>query len=833
MLEDWRFRESPYVEQGGLVAYAGIPLRMQHESGECISFGTICVASATSQPPLSRQQQQTLTRLADWVVADIVQCTRLRRQRERRRLAELLANAENACDENDSQETVLEMLQMAYPSDMISIQASSDLEPCDLNGKNTPFPPNLENGLWEDTAYIDEVIAVSNHDCTPTDKVVRLMSAQCDSKLGNSLIVVATKNFRRIFDDVDSWFIQRCANLITRIWQRSVMSEALRAKEIFLRGISHQLRTPIHGILGAAELLSEDFKAIAFSDNSSARPASMEVTNLPDIAGKASLYLDAISGAGRELMSTVNSMITLNRWADVAVAERHYASYDVGDLESDLLRRVSETTMHRTDQGASIFFHCDSSLDSIKLRTDIKLLRESLLPVILNALQSTAEGVVAVTFSTPPGTKTLVVDIEDTGCGIHPDDQARIFQLYEKVDEHSAGVGLGLTLSVKFAVLLHGSIELISSRVNQGSHFRATFKNIAHICSVGPPRAIASSFQHLSLKYRQLETDFCDSHLSSNFAKFLARNGFISSKTSAEDCFTISEYSHNSDQPHSNPVSILEQVAIVLVPRNVDMDCLVKIPNVIYASEPFSTSNLCSTLQEADRLSAVLQLTRTSLAKTATTYQSQHSFHDDFLPSIAVCTNLHGGYNSTDESSSCSEDSLQTRELSSGLASDGDSSPTDESSEASFLKRPLAPLPPQKSAKPLVLLVDDNVVNLRILEMYCKKRGLSFVSATDGKAAVELFSKHQALSTRSGSVPIELILMDLQMPICDGINATQQIRSLEEQNSWIPSVVFIVTGQDSQLDKEAASAAGADDYMVKPVGMRHLDAVMKRYFQLL
>lgn len=143
--EDWRFRDCPYVEQGGLRAYAGIPLRMQHDSGESIGLGSICVASATSQPPLSQQQQQTLTRLADWVVADIVQCTRARRQRERRRLAELIASVENSGDDQDCHESVLKILQIAYPTEVVRIQPS-DADRCEY-GQHTVLPPGLKNGL--------------------------------------------------------------------------------------------------------------------------------------------------------------------------------------------------------------------------------------------------------------------------------------------------------------------------------------------------------------------------------------------------------------------------------------------------------------------------------------------------------------------------------------------------------------------------------------------------------------------------------------------------------------------------------------------------------------
>ena len=67
------------------------------------------------------------------------------------------------------------------------------------------------------------------------------------------------------------------------------------------------------------------------------------------------------------------------------------------------------------------------------------------------------------------------------------------------------------------------------------------------------------------------------------------------------------------------------------------------------------------------------------------------------------------------------------------------------------------------------------------------------------------------------------------MPVCDGISATRQIRDLEKAGEK-KSVLFIVTGQDSQNDREAASAAGADNYLVKPVGIKLLDESLRTYF---
>lgn len=72
--------------------------------------------------------------------------------------------------------------------------------------------------------------------------------------------------------------------------------------------------------------------------------------------------------------------------------------------------------------------------------------------------------------------------------------------------------------------------------------------------------------------------------------------------------------------------------------------------------------------------------------------------------------------------------------------------------------------------------------------------------------------------------------MDLQMPVCDGIEATKRIRELEQQHGWTRSSLFIVTGQDDQSDRSVACRVGADEYLVKPVSVKVLDREVKVYF---
>lgn len=72
-----------------------------------------------------------------------------------------------------------------------------------------------------------------------------------------------------MFDDADAWFVQACADTLSQMWRKALLAEAVVAKEKFLRAFSHQLRTPVHGILGAVELLAEEFKSPNMSTGSS------------------------------------------------------------------------------------------------------------------------------------------------------------------------------------------------------------------------------------------------------------------------------------------------------------------------------------------------------------------------------------------------------------------------------------------------------------------------------------------------------------------------------------------------------------------------------------
>ncbi|KAH8678546.1 histidine kinase HHK3 [Xylariales sp. PMI_506] len=834
MLEDWRFQDSPYVESGGLKAYAGAPLRLQNEHGECVGLGSLCVASSTSQDPLTKLQQQTLARLADWVVSDIVQCARVRRQRERRQMSDLINMAQRAMVHDLSEEPVLRILRDIYPNATISLQ-SSQVDHIELGGRAPLSLSDIEDGSWEDIDYIDEFIATSNHQEPPTSRVVRVLTAPFEGRSGSSLLVVASSDFRLVFDDVDSWFIQTCASMMSQMWQKSLLAEVMKAKEKFLRGICHQLRTPIHGILGSVDLLAEELRYMSLREGPYSIPTLVDA--VPSLkSSEPHIYLDTIKTAGRDLISIVNSMITLNRWADIAIAERHYAIHSVYELEKDIASEIGKVFSGDARYRASVFFNHRLPLDCDSMRIDMNVLRDSLLPLVINAIQNTPDGFVTITMTIDPDKKNLVVDVEDTGRGIHPDNFERIFDAYEKDSMHSTGAGLGLTLASKFATLLHGSINLKSSVVDHGSHFRATFREVEFVNSPTPVQPLAARLEKLPSRFYRMPSysGGISAALCDNFAKFLAHNGFTCSDDTG-DGFIILDHILDLEERRAYLAAVpSDRVAICLVPSS-DGDASPDIlpNNVIQIGGPFLSSKMSWALEKADAIISGLALpeapqTPLSQAEGAEPLynNSQHDKGTVTNGLVELLANLPDLNGDTIQSipdntiATCTDGSLHLV-----IENQDDSQSAEHAKGASPIFPALV-----NSPKPMALLVDDNAINLRIMEIYCAKRNLPYCCATDGQQAIDMYTRQQSLAATGDGSPIQLILMDLQMPVCDGITATKQIRLLEKQNNWQESIVFIVTGQDSPTDKTDAEEAGADEYFVKPVGIKVLDRSVKQYF---
>ena len=119
-----------------------------------------------------------------------------------------------------------------------------------------------------------------------------------------------------------------------------------------------------------------------------------------------------------------------------------------------------------------------------------------------------------------------------------------------------------------------------------------------------------------------------------------------------------------------------------------------------------------------------------------------------------------------------------------------------------------------------VLAVDDNRINLMVLEKALQREGASVMRAGDGHQALQI------LREKIGD--FDVVLMDIQMPIMDGLTATREIRR-DPQLAALP-VVALTAGVLAE-EREAALQAGVDDFLAKPLDLRRINATLSRYLR--
>jgi CheY-like chemotaxis protein len=113
-----------------------------------------------------------------------------------------------------------------------------------------------------------------------------------------------------------------------------------------------------------------------------------------------------------------------------------------------------------------------------------------------------------------------------------------------------------------------------------------------------------------------------------------------------------------------------------------------------------------------------------------------------------------------------------------------------------------------------VLLVEDNPVNRLVVERMLVKHGIAVTCATDGAQAVEIF--------HAGAADFDAILMDMQMPVMDGAEATRQIRAHEAREAGGRIPIIALTASVFEKDRELCQLAGMDDFLAKPVNANQL-----------
>ena len=134
----------------------------------------------------------------------------------------------------------------------------------------------------------------------------------------------------------------------------------------------------------------------------------------------------------------------------------------------------------------------------------------------------------------------------------------------------------------------------------------------------------------------------------------------------------------------------------------------------------------------------------------------------------------------------------------------------------------LAPVPQAPRLRPMsghLLVVEDDRVNQRVIELMLKKLGFTLTIVADGATAVDVATREHW----------DAVLMDCQMPGMDGLEATRQIR---ERLKGRPLPIIALTANTMSGDREACVAAGMDDFVAKPIRQEELHACLDRWISV-
>ncbi|KAI0538843.1 hypothetical protein GGR58DRAFT_512808 [Xylaria digitata] len=758
MSKDWRFRHSPHSEIGGMRSYAGVPLRLTADNGIEIPLGSLCVASDTPQKPLEKAQRQCLVSFSELISTAIASHTRQHRLKKRQEMSDLLPILRSKIDAEDYEESSASIIQQAYPGAHVALQVALDGK-VPVKGRPAIRLSDVEGGLWEDTALIEQTLMTSNFDKLRPTQTVRAIVAHCGSS--EKYVVVSGLDIHHVFDDFDAWFILKAAAIIADTFQSRLLRQALAAKETFLRGITHQLRTPIHGVLSSTELLVEEL---------SARGLLLR-NDLNDASVSPAACIATIRNSGQELMRTVNSILKYNTWAD-ASRQKYHIPYDLGRLEDDILPESLSHILPDHLHGISVEFRNELGRSCYVL-TDPDLLKYCLREILLNAIQSGAGrplGTVIFTMRGNANESNLIFDVVDNGVGIGIKDHSSIFQPFYKVGGFTVGAGLGLTLARQIATRLQGTVKLISSSPGLGSHFRVEFNNSAFDSRPVSETKVDIELQHLPRTFCCKFDETGYTHFADHITRYLELHKF-KRHINPNPGLIFTDF--GIDQLRDTYPS-----AVIIVfgkAKNGTEICLG--PGILPASGPLHTETLNQILLQAN------VMYRELADETARRESSKVALPVNGTRVNAIPTPEIAGFGIPDS-------------------------------------RPLRDDRPIKA-----LLVDDNPINLGILIMFCSKRNIPFATAEDGNIAIDRFIKGV-----EAKEPFNLLLMDLQMPNCDGIEATRAIRAYEREDALRRSFIFMVTGQDWGKDKVASQDAGTDVFLIKPVSPKMLDIHIAKFF---
>ncbi len=517
--------------------------------------------------------------------------------------------------------------------------------------------------------------------------------------------------------------------------------QASSFKSEFVARISHEVRTPLTAIMGTLELLSD--------------------TNL---TGEQKEFCDILTDSAASLLNIVNETLDFTK-AEAGMIKLTMQDFSpttlvegTADILAPTARKKRLRLMTYVDPAIPPFMHGDPVR-----------LRQILLNFANNAIKFTDRGQIVIRATLEAVNEpiyTIRWSVTDSGIGLSPEAQSKLFHPYVQIDNTPArnpeGTGLGLSICKRLVDLMDGQIG-VQSQLGKSSTF---WFSVGLLCSAVPGIQTVRTQEIIQIGNadRTRVLIVSDDTASREILHQYVRANMIEDGCAAhaDEALFLLNKSHETDNPYT----------VVILDLN---------------SSPSERARFLEEIKDNPQLSATKIVEITAFERNPT--------EGAFDPTdVHLCPPV--------KRTSLSRAILQAT---TGAGARRES-------------HPYVPSHTSMNAGNHILIAEDSPTLQRVAKSMLEKLGFTVSVVSTGKEVIEAF-KNQAFAA---------ILMDCQLPEIDGWDATRRIRAIEQATGGhIP--IIAMTGAAEESDKERCLNAGMDMYLRKPVTMQSLEETLSKF----